>query len=408
MKVIYSIKGHNKRMGGLFGTPKHMLLYKGRPAIELSVEYMSRFGQCIIVTDEDDTTQIKGATMVRMGRTDSIVDMLKQMPLKDQFFVVDCDIVPLNVPIPYGNTVYCFKNKAKELNQYSNFAVNSEGYIVKGNEKQEQLDVCGTGIYFFNLNDDFYNNAVGAVSLSQVFNKMVSGGRRVYANVENEVYRLGTLPDITGGFTGNKIDRAIIKTSERSEWEATWYELYQDKRDIPKIYHCEGQEITMEWLEVHGEIDVRKVHRMIEKYFTYKGFEDHPFSKYIGRITQHLTRNIGIVNGGKLLRKLSQITDIPSSFMHGDLSTINIIPTPQGLKLIDPLYDPERFSSYHLDYAKFLFSLKFYANDVVRYNEFRSLIDCEYIDTLIAAECVRVCTYKKEFNFIAENLIHEL
>ena len=41
-------------------------------------------------------------------------------------------------------------------------------------------------------------------------------------------------------------------------------------------------------------------------------------------------------------------------------------------------------------------------------NQIRIDTNIKYIDTLIAAEAVRVASYKKEYSFIAENLINEL
>jgi hypothetical protein len=69
------------------------------------------------------------------------------------------------------------------------------------------------------------------------------------------------------------------------------------------------------------------------------------------------------------------------------------------------------FGCYVIDYAKLLFSLKFYSHDLMKYNMLYGRLVEEYeqyLPTLIACECVRVATYKKQFSFIAENLINEL
>ena len=85
-----------------------------------------------------------------------------------------------------------------------------------------------------------------------------------------------------------------------------------------------------------------------------------------------------------------------------------MIPTTNGLKLIDPLYSKYKFGSYELDIAKLCFSFKFYKNDCASFNYVKHKSHITYIDTLIAAEAVRVASYKNEYSFIAENLINEL
>lgn len=403
-QVIYSIKGENRRMGHLFRTPKHFLLYEGVPAIEVSIKLMSMFGQCTVVTNEYNTAEIPGAKMVRMGPTESIVDMLRQMTLKDHIFVVDCDIVPLHVTPPKGNTVYCFANETGQ-NLYSNYKIDTDFNITEANEKGKLLDVCGAGIYYFDLNDDFYNNSVGCKSLSEVFQRMISNGKRVHANVTSEIYRLGTLPDITGGFTDNKVDPTYTKVSKLAENELKWYNSYEDKRDIPKIISFAPGSLTMEFLISEGKLNVFSVIDLVEKYRKYKPLNELGFSAYIDRIESHLVGN-PISNGKKLLNRLNGMVLSPT-FAHGDLSCINIITTRTGPRLIDPLYC-DNFGNYVIDYAKLLFSLKFFRNDIENYELLYDQLDEEGLDVLIASEAVRVATYNKKFTFIAENLINEL
>ena len=88
MTTIISIKGRNERMGKLFKTPKYNLLYKGRPALEQTVEYMSQFGDVMVMTHENSPPD------------SGIVDMLCKMDLPDQFFVVDCDVIPIKINPP--------------------------------------------------------------------------------------------------------------------------------------------------------------------------------------------------------------------------------------------------------------------------------------------------------------------
>jgi thiamine kinase-like enzyme len=108
-----------------------------------------------------------------------------------------------------------------------------------------------------------------------------------------------------------------------------------------------------------------------------------------------------------LIDKLKTL-NIQPTFSHGDLSVMNIIPTINGLKMIDSLYSKHKFGSYELDLAKLCFSFKFYKNDSASFNYIKEKSKIDYIDILIAAESVRVASYKKEYSFSAENLINEL
>ena len=47
---------------------------------------------------------------------------------------------------------------------------------------------------------------------------------------------------------------------------------------------------------------------------------------------------------------------------------MNMIPTINGLKIIDSLYSKHKFGSYELDLAKLCFSFKFYKNDSASFN----------------------------------------
>jgi hypothetical protein len=212
------------------------------------------------------------------------------------------------------------------------------------------------------------------------------------------------------GFTDNsvtQVDGLVVKTGKDIRREYEWYSAYQDKADIPCILGTTDKSIVMEYVERSGTLRTQEIMDIIRKYKKYPKLSNYNDTAYCNRIHNHLDKNENISNGQKLLDRLS-IMVIEPTFSHGDLSVYNIIPTSSGLKLIDPLYSKDTFGSYILDYAKLLFSLKFYNNDMKMYDELRALSGIVGIDVLIAAECVRVATYKKQFSFIAENLINEL
>lgn len=214
--------------------------------------------------------------------------------------------------------------------------------------------------------------------------------------------------NLSKGFTDNmvtRVDDLVIKTGKCAANELAWYNAYLDKADIPYIMGEKDGSLVMKYVERSGEFDILELIKLVKKYENYKKINELTFESYIQKIATHLLSNEFITNGEKLMQELYKWNFL-GTFSHGDLSIQNIIPTSTGLKLIDPLYSKDTFGASIIDYAKLLFSLKFYNNDIARFNQFMELIFVP--DCLIASECVRVATYKKQFSFIAENLINEL
>lgn len=184
MTTIISTKGKNERMGRLFKTPKYNLLYKGRPALEQTIEYMSQFGEVKVMTHENSPPDT------------GIVDMLLQMDLPDKFFVVDCDVIPIRLNPPQGTTVYCFENKAG-LSCYSNFKVHpGDGEVFECNEKGEVFEFAGAGVYYFNDAKQFKTLATDCKSLAQVMAKILEYNFIVKADTTSEIFRFGSLQTI--------------------------------------------------------------------------------------------------------------------------------------------------------------------------------------------------------------------
>lgn len=412
--IVIPVNGRNERMGALFKTPKHLLLVDGEPAILRTVDYMSQFGEVTVIANEryyDDLTEILSCKIVKVEDTSNVVETLRLIDLQDDLWIVDCDIVPENLNSQNGNTVYLFPN-TERLNNYSHFLLDADSNVISCNEKILPHQWAGAGVYYFQKARTFYEFSRGSQSVAWVINRAVSyhnehpeSPHGFLGDTTSQINRIGTLPDITGGFTGNQI--RILKTGDTVQGELEWYAAYEDKGDLPKVQESsEHNSFLLEFLSCTEKLDVEKVYAMIQKYRYYKPMNFLTFSEYRGRICSHLLAN-PLYNEEKLEKELSY-TVLSPSFCHGDLSSRNIIPTNSGHKLIDPLYSTTRFGCWQLDCAKFLFSLKFYDNDIKNYNKFREMVNISRLDTLIAAECVRVATYNKRFNFIAENLINEL
>ena len=204
MTTIISIKGQNTRMGKLFKTPKHYLLHNGSMAIRQTVTRMQEFGPVWIVANENDDeidfyskywfVDRDTFRIIKQGPDNGIVDMLLQMDLPNQFFVVDCDVIPITLTQPKGNTVYLFKNK-NELTHYSNYKL-FHGKVLECNEKQEVFDWAGAGVYYFDRAPVFKYYADGCTTLAQVISKMIGAGESFHGNTDSEIFRFGSLQTI--------------------------------------------------------------------------------------------------------------------------------------------------------------------------------------------------------------------
>lgn len=192
MRTVISIQGKNTRLGSLFKKPKYELLYKGKPAIEHTVEYMKQFGPVHVLGLEGQ----QAPNLVKLPFL-PLIECFKTFGLQDQTFYIDCDVIPLKINLPKGDTVYTFPRNSNSPNQYGNVNV-VDGKAVECNEKGQPFNYCTTGIYFFNSAEVFNAFSVGRLSLSQVYNAMIAIGRTVNADTDSEVFRFGTPHDITG------------------------------------------------------------------------------------------------------------------------------------------------------------------------------------------------------------------
>lgn len=212
---------------------------------------------------------------------------------------------------------------------------------------------------------------------------------------------------LDGGFTQNKVYQfgdKVEKYGETVGAEFYWY-LSMPKQHIPANLNFSPGELGMDFVESAGPIDLNAVFEIVEQYKSFEKLNNHEWPVYIDRIRFHVAQS-PISNGEKLIKELEKITLEPT-FAHGDLSVNNIIQSKTGPKLIDPLYF-NNFGSYLLDYAKLAFSLKFYNEDLAGFEKVKAQANVPFFDVLVASECVRVATYNRKFDFIAENLINEL
>jgi thiamine kinase-like enzyme len=436
MNIVYPINGKNERMGSLFSTPKHLLLYKGKKIIIRSIETIKKTFPDSNITILTNTRYYEGLKAILgsdiginiIGETSSQVETLRTFTsnIVGQVMFIDCDIIPFtigdfNKDYP---TVFTFLNKTKLLN-YSNFKRGSNNNIVSCNEKQKLYKYAGAGIYYFPKCEDFNKYSIGIRSVSECINLMISDGLKCKINTNSDIGRFGTLQDIyvdnfsfrklsqkdlSTGFTNNRVIKkgnTVIKAGDLVHIENDWYLSYKNKKHIPKILSYQENCLILEYINRDSDFNLDDIFELIESYKKYDKLNELKFDSYIQNIKKHLINNNEILNGKKLIDKLSEL-NIESTFCHGDLSVMNMIPTSNGIKLIDPLYSKDKFGSYEIDLAKLCFSFKFYKNDSASFNYVKEKSNIKYLDALIAAEAVRVSSYKKEYSFISENLINEL
>lgn len=436
MNIIYPINGKNERMGSLFSTPKHLLLHHGKELILQSIntiKYRFPTANIIILTNDiyyEALRDLLGSdiTIHQIGQTQSQVETLRTIStsLIGKCMFIDCDILPITIGEfnELYPTVFTFVNNTKLLN-YSNFKVNSNNTILECNEKQKLHKYAGAGIYYFPDIKLFNYYSQNCKNISECINLLISEQIKCKINSNSTIHRYGTLQDIyidnfsfrkskqrdlSTGFTQNTVIRyrnTVIKTGNTVQFENKWYSEYKNKKQIPKVIGYIDNQIILEFINRNNDFNLDDVFDLIDTYKTYDVLNNLKFNSYIENIKNHLQKNLNITNGYKLLDRLL-LLNITPTFCHGDLSVMNIIPTTNGLKMIDPLYSEYKFGSYELDLAKLCFSFKFYKNDSASFKYIKEKTNLEYIDILIAAEAVRVASYKTEYSFIAENLINEL
>jgi len=188
-------------MGRLFKTPKHLLLYRGLPAIIASTTIMKGFGGKVKCLVGENYLDIPFVENVRVKPSDSPMETLRQFAVPSRFFVVDCDVIPLKLNEPKGNTIYLFKNTSG-INQYSNFKLDDEGYVIDCNEKGEEFEWCGSGVYYF-CDQDNFSSSFKSKSLAEVINHEINAAKeynqphkRFKGDTTSKIFRFGTLTDI--------------------------------------------------------------------------------------------------------------------------------------------------------------------------------------------------------------------
>jgi capsule biosynthesis phosphatase len=201
-----------------------------------------------------------------------------------------------------------------------------------------------------------------------VDDKMLSP--EAFARLDIEVLRQGQ----SGAVVERRGDR-VFKTGDRVKDEAAWYLTAQSimPEYLPEIYSFVGSTLCLEY--VHNVqprlIDsghICAIRDFLNRMSRYTSPSTSSISTMLERIKKHIdswTVYGFIQQDGDLLydaveSMVSSISDWDSlrTFSHGDLSLDNVLWTNNGIKVIDPIFDPNCYSSIVFDAGKMLHSLR--------------------------------------------------
>lgn len=202
--VIIPCNGRNERMGQLFKTHKALLMKDGIPALKRTVMHMENFGLCTVICGTVHESQFRNFNRVVIGPTKNVIETIhvalneafENIKANEPLFIVDCDVIPEKINKPNGTTVYLFSNVEHRKN-YSNFDL-IDGYVCECNEKERPLEYAGAGVYYFETVGTFLKYSNYCSTVAEVIAKMRASGELVKGDTTSEIFRFGTLEDITG------------------------------------------------------------------------------------------------------------------------------------------------------------------------------------------------------------------
>ena len=199
---------------------------------------------------------------------------------------------------------------------------------------------------------------------------------------------------------GNK----VYKNSKNSLSEASWYQKIRGLVYTPEVYSVVGETICLQYIQSKDFLFLRKE----ELFQIINSFKSIPseisFSSYIERMKNHCEANKDFFKVLDALRLKEDYYNERRSFCHGDFSVDNLIrEIKEGqLYLIDPIYNPDSYSSYLLDISKLLYSFE-RDDNMSHYHYFKKCfikeyqIEERYLHLLELTQWIRVIKYLKNF-----------
>lgn len=209
---------------------------------------------------------------------------------------------------------------------------------------------------------------------------------------------------IKNGWSGAIVEKRghfIYKTHPNANNEAFWYHRAKDIVMTPKVHSLIGETICLEYLPpvIGYSFKLPVAINMIQSMAVVEQ-ESPSFSTYIDRMVNHFSYNGNYWELLDPLKERVEYFDGFKSFCHGDFSLDNILVSHCGEHYcIDPIYDPNCYSSWLLDVSKLMHSLRRYDHkkdyiDLV--NEFSKNIDRKSLLLLEITQYIRTLKYIKD------------
>ena len=225
---------------------------------------------------------------------------------------------------------------------------------------------------------------------------------------------------IKNGWSGAIIEKRgdlIYKQHPGINAEAYWYSLVKDIVSTPNLVSVIGDTICLKFIDNVGSFNIRTINEIIKK-FSNKGHYSPDFDSYIKRIESHLMYNEDFWEILEPLKENSEFFNGLKSFCHGDLSMDNVLVNGKGEHyLIDPIFDPNCYSSWVLDASKMLHSLRRYSRTEdyeFLFSQYEDIVGRERLLLLEVTQFIRTLKYIKDMelklNFIQiiKSLMNEL
>lgn len=205
-------------------------------------------------------------------------------------------------------------------------------------------------------------------------------------------------------FTGNKVVLAggmAIKSSQTAPLEFEWYKTAtMFDLPVPGVLFCNSDCIITERVNATGKppaaVDFIKLLHLFRQLPPPANVD---YQTYLDNLTPVPDMSENAVRCVERLKDLAHL----GTFFHGDLSTTNVLVTPDGTPyLIDPNCK-HIFGSYLTDAGKAVFSLIAYE---AQFGEAKKIVDEFGLEVwyFAVAEGLRVCKYRPEYISFVNNI----
>ena len=169
---------------------------------------------------------------------------------------------------------------------------------------------------------------------------------------------------IKQGWSGALVERRgnlIYKTNKGILQESKWYDIARLYNiPIPTVHSLIGDTLCLEYIPHFFKKDISTPHciELIQSIIKVP-YQSASFNTYIEKLKSHFLYNGKYWELEEELNNRAFIFNACTSFCHGDFSLENILQTYNKQSvLIDPIYDPNQYSSWLLDVSKMMHSLR--------------------------------------------------